>query len=89
MSTNLCAELVLGRRWVKNNFFTALITDSDRTVQKTVWHQSRFDRRFARVRNQHQLQRRGQRTEIYYGNNSMTRYFYDANNFRLIRLLPR
>jgi len=30
---------------------------------------------------------RGQRTEVYYGNNSKTTYSYDAENFRLTRLL--
>ncbi|MDY0324154.1 MAG: hypothetical protein RBR24_09125, partial [Candidatus Carbobacillus sp.] len=30
---------------------------------------------------------RGQRTEIYYGNNSKTAYTYDSENFRLTRLL--
>ncbi|MDZ4810745.1 MAG: toxin TcdB middle/N-terminal domain-containing protein [Bacteroidota bacterium] len=30
---------------------------------------------------------KGQRETIYYGNNSQTRYSYDKNNFRLIRLL--
>ena len=30
---------------------------------------------------------KGQRTDIFYGNGSKTRYFYDENTFRLTRLL--
>ncbi|MDY0393105.1 MAG: RHS repeat-associated core domain-containing protein, partial [Candidatus Bipolaricaulis sp.] len=30
---------------------------------------------------------KGQRTDIYYGNNSKTRYYYNSQNYRLIRLL--
>ena len=53
------------------------------TVKVKAAHEGSFTTQVSNIN----YNEKGQRTDIYYGNNTKTKYEYDTNNFRLIRLL--